>query len=161
VTSPDTGVAGRMRPEDDPGWASYAETILYFPGPDPLEIDLRVPVPSAARRTLAALGLTGTFGLVTPHNPRGRRSSPGENDVRLRRFLAELEHTGTRFVPVDGCSPDRRHVEHGVALAWSQGDVVALAERWEQSAIYWWDGDRFWVVGALTVTPPLALGAVG
>ena len=157
---PDTGLSGAMRPEDDPGWASYAETVLAFAGLDPFEIDLSLPVPPLARRGLAARGLDGPFGLVTPCNPRGRPSSPEENAARLVRFLAELDLTGARYVRVNGCSPDRRHVERGVALAWPQGEIVALARRWEQSAIYWWDGTRFWVIGALTDAMPWPLGSM-
>ena len=158
---PNTGPSATMRPEDDPGWASYAETVLVFAGPGEFEIDLSFPVPPAAHRDLAARGLDRPFGLVTPCNPRGRPSSPGENEARLVRFLAELDLTGARYVRVDGSSPDRRYVERGVALSWPQGEIVALAKRWEQSAIYWWDGTRFWVVGALTETAPWPLGAVG
>lgn len=148
-----------MHPEDDPGWASYAETVLAFSGPSQFEIDLSLPVPPSARGGFAARGLDGPFGLVTPCNPRGRPSSPEENEARLVRFLAELDLTGARYVRVDGCSPDRRHVERGVALVWPQGAIVALAKRWDQSAIYWWDGMRFWVVGALTDCSPWPLGS--
>jgi hypothetical protein len=147
-----------MRPEDDPGWATYAETILVFPGPDLLEIDLSCPVPLAVAKRLEARGLDRPFGLVTPENPRGHRSSPEDNDSRLERFLAELDRHGRHYQRVDGLSPDRRHAERGVALPWPQEDVVALARQWEQSAIYWWDGVRFWVVGALTLTEPWPLG---
>ena len=158
MTVPDAGIVLTMRPADDPGWASYAETILAFPGQDTLEIDLSIPVSLSAQRGLVARGLDSPFGLVTPCNPRGRPSSPEENGARLVRFLAGLGRSGTPLVRVDGLSPDRRHVEHGVALTWPQEKVVALARRWEQSAIYWWDGTRFWVVGALTDTEPWPLG---
>ena len=107
---PTTGLTGSMRPEDDPGWASYAETILAFSGPGQLEIDLSQPVPRSARSDLAARGLDRSFGLVTPCNPRGRPSSPEENEARLVRFLAELDLAGARYLRVDGLSPDRRHV---------------------------------------------------
>ncbi len=147
-----------MRPEDDPGWASYAETILAFRGPAGLEIDLSLPVPPSARAELAARGLGGAFGLVTPCNPRGQPTSVQENEARLVRFLAELDQAGARYLRVDGLSPDRRHAERGVALAWPQQEILALATRWDQSAIYWWDGARFWVIGALTETQPWPLG---
>lgn len=155
----DAGPTLTMRPENDPGWASYAETILVFPGPARLEIDLFVPVSLVACSDLAARGLDRPFGLVTPCNPRGRTSSPVENEARLVQFLAELDLMGARYLRVDGLSRDRRHVEHGVALAWPQGEVVALARQWEQSAVYWWDGACFWVIGALTNSAPWLLGS--
>jgi hypothetical protein len=158
VSTTDGGLTPTMRPEDDPGWASYGETILAFHGPATFEIDLAIPVSPAARGELAARGLDGPFGLVTPCNPRGRESSPEENEARLVQFLTELELAGTEYRRVDGFSRDRRRIEPGVALAWPQGDVLALAKAWQQSAIYWWDGTRFWVVGALTDSSPWALG---
>ncbi len=154
----DDGLTVTMRPEDDPGWASYGETILVFSRPVPLEIDLALPVSPSARSELAARGLGGPFGLVTPCNPRGRRSSSDENEARLVRFFAELDLKGAGYQRVDGLSRDRRRVEPGVALVWSQDAVVVLAKQWQQSAIYWWDGTRFWVVGALTDARPWPLG---
>jgi hypothetical protein len=150
-----------MRPEDDPGWASYAETILVFHGDPPLEVPLSLPVSPSTRAALAARGLGGPFGLVTPCNPRGRRTDASENAARLRAFLAALDQRGVGFHRVDGVSPDRLHVEPGVALAWPQESVVTLAREWEQSAIYWWDGERFFVIGALTLAPPWPLGHPG
>ncbi len=161
MSGEESGRLVAMRPDDDPGWASYGDTLLRFPGPEPLEIDLRVPVSGRVRDALAVRGLGQSFGLLTPENPRGRRTSPEDNADRWVRFLTELDSTGTWYVRADGCSRDGRHVEHGVALLWSQGEIVALARQWEQSAIYWWDGARFWVVGALTVAAPWLVGAPG
>ncbi|HEY3933410.1 MAG TPA: DUF3293 domain-containing protein [Gemmatimonadales bacterium] len=131
---------------------------MRFRTTPPVEIDLATQVSAAARRSLATVGLDGTFGLATPCNPMGRRTDDTTNGNRLIRFLAELDAAGKRYVRVDGCSPDGSHVEPGVALAWPQGDVVALARKWEQSAIYWWDGATFWVIGALTQSAPWQLG---
>jgi hypothetical protein len=60
-------------------------------------------------------------------------------------------------VRVDGLSRDRRRVEVGVALPWPMAAVRDLARRWEQSAIYWYDGSAMWVIGALTEAPPWRL----
>jgi hypothetical protein len=147
-----------MRPEDDPAWASYAETILIFHGDPQLEVDLARPVTPAVRDALVRQGLPGPFGLLTPCNPRGRRTDATENDARLARFLAALDRDGIEYVRVDGVSPDRQHREPGVALRLPQADVIDLARGWEQSAIYWWDGERFYVLGALTRTEPWPMG---
>lgn len=146
-----------MRPADDPSWASYATTILRVHAPEPFEIALDRPVPPPARAALAAAGLAGPFGLVTPCNPRGRPATDAENRARLAAFHAELRRDGHAWIRVDGLSPDRRHAEEGVALAWSADAVRALARRWDQSAIYWWDGTAFWVLGALTEAAPWRL----
>lgn len=150
---------GTMRPEEDPGWAGYGETILVVHGESPLEIDLARPVRDADRAGLVAQGLPGPFGLVTPCNPRGHAVGAAENAALLRDFLAELDAGATRYLRVDGCSRDRCHVEPGVALSWTCEAVVDLAVRWRQSAIYWYDGRAFWVIGALTRAAPWRLGA--
>ena len=147
-----------MRPGDDPGWESYGSTILVVHAALPFEIDLSMPVNAPARALLAGAGLAEPFGLVTPCNPRGQHAAQPENDALLNQFLADFTADGSRYVRVDGVSPDRRHVEPGVALAWPQPDVVALARKWRQSAVYWWDGAAFWVVGALTDAAPRRLG---
>jgi hypothetical protein len=147
-----------MLPADDPGWASYADAILRLHGTPAVEVDLAQPVAVKARAAFASAGLDGPFGLVTPCNPRGQGASPHTNETLLARFLAELDAAGKRYVRADGLSRERRHVEQGVALAWPRADVVALARKWDQSAIYWWDGAAFWVVGALTHTAPMRLG---
>jgi hypothetical protein len=38
-----------------------------------------------------------------------------------------------------------------------QEDAIALARELEQVAIFWFDGERFWIVGALVETDPLML----
>ncbi len=146
-----------MRPGDDPGWSAYAGTILLVHGPTPADIDLSRPIGAKERAVFLAAGLPGCFGLVTAENPRGRDADAAGNAARRARLDAELAAAGHRPVRVDGCSRDRRRVEVGVALAWSLEAVRALARRWEQSAIYWYDGDAMWVIGALTEADPWRL----
>lgn len=147
-----------MRPEDDPGWASYARTLLVFPGPPALEVDLSRPPTPGLAETFASMGLDRPFGMVTPENPYGRPSSRAENTIRFKRFLDDLDFLGATYLRVDGHSPDRQHVEHGVAVLWPQDEVIALARWYEQSSIYWWDGTAFWVIGALTEAAPWRMG---
>jgi hypothetical protein len=150
-----------MRPEDDPGWDEYSSTILIVDGEPPLEIDLALPVGDDVRKGLVARGLDRPFGILTPCNPRGRRLGARENEERFGRFMVELDASGRRYVRIDGATRDRTYIETGVGIIAPRGEVVALAREWEQSAIYWWDGDGFWVVGALTVAEPRRLGTVG
>jgi hypothetical protein len=157
VTSDAPGTAGGLSPADDPSWGSYGETILRVHGAIPFEIDLAVPVGALQREALAAAGLAGPFGLVTPCNPRGHVADAATNTARLTAFHQALREVGAQWVRVDGLSADRAHVEEGVALRWPVEAVEALARAWEQSAIYWWDGEAFWVRGALTQAPPWRL----
>jgi hypothetical protein len=94
---------------------------------------------------------------MTADNPFGQTLDPAENAERRSRLTSELAARGASPVRVDGLSADRRHREIGVALSWSCDDVVALARRWDQSAIYWFDGGAMWVIGALTQAPPWKL----
>jgi hypothetical protein len=148
----------RMQPEDDPGWASYGETILRVHAAPPFEVDLARPFTDQHRRRFRAAGLPGAFGILTPENPRGRATSAATNAGRLRRFHEALAQGGHAPVPVDGLSPDRSRVEHGVALSLPRDVMLAMAEEWEQSAIYWCDGEAMWVLGALTHAEPWRLG---
>lgn len=140
-----------MRPEDDPGWASYHATVLVFPGQGGGRIDLAHPPGSAGLALLQVAGLPGPFGLVTPENPRGQPTSPAVNQQRWEAFRAGPAGAA---VQVDGVNAGASHRERGVALRWRREDVIALAREWQQSAIYWWDGCAFWLVGALTCHPP-------
>ncbi len=149
-----------MRPTDDPGWAAYADTILLVHGPSPAEVDLARPLGAKEHAVFHAAGLPGCFGLVTAENPRGRDVAPDENAERRARFGAELAALGAQPVRVDGQSRDRRRAEIGVALSWPLAAVRDLARRWEQSAIYWFDGDAMWVIGALTASAPWRLEPV-
>ncbi len=155
--SQDSATGGPMRPADDPGWSAYAEAILLVHGPSPAEVDLMRPLGAKEHAVFHAAGLPGCFGLVTAENPRGRDVSPEENAARRARFDAELAARGERPVRVDGLSRDRRRAEIGVALAWPMEAVLELARRWDQSAIYWFDGGTMWVIGALTVAEPWRL----
>ncbi len=146
-----------MRPEDDPGWASYADTILEFHGPETVTVDLRGPLLRGTVERIARAGLDGAFGLVTPCNPRGRDVSAEENESRLSSFFDILQAEGAPYLKVDGWSRDRNRVEHGAGMAIPQHDLLAIARRWEQSAVYWFDGARFWVIGALTRAEPWLL----
>lgn len=145
-----------MRPEDDPSWASYARTILEFQVEGTPRVDLAQVLSPSARARFLSVGLPGCFGLLTPENPRGRRVDQAINDTRWAGFRTELADD---LVQVDGLDPDSTHRERGVALPWSCERVVHLARRWDQSAIYWFDGHEMWVVGALATAPPWRLGA--
>jgi len=139
-----------LTPADDPAWSNYAETIIEIEreGP-PLRVDLREPIGETARRALATLGPVASFGIVTAANPAGAPVAPASNDQRhgaLERYLGEQ---GFTHRAVTGSSPDGAHRERGFAVWLERDDVVAIARRFEQSAIFWFDGGAFWLVGAL------------
>jgi hypothetical protein len=141
----------------DPDWPKYPETILTFAIEPPIEIDLRtIPARDALSR-LAASGLIDPFAIMTAFDPRGENLSAGENAKRQRLLERRLKGLGYRFVNVECCSPDRSHCESSVAVMMPQEDAIALAKELEQVAIFWFDGQRFWIIGAMVETDPLML----
>ena len=141
----------------DPDWPRYPETILTFSTNPPVEIDLR-EIPSArAIADLAAAGFDQPFAVLTAFDPLGHDLSAAENEKRCRALDARLAKSGYKFVPVDACSPDRTHCECSVAVVMPQEKAIAIARELEQVAIFWFDGKRFWIIGALMEADPLML----
>jgi hypothetical protein len=143
--------------QHDPDWPRYPETILSFSTTPPIEIDLRAVPPKRALDSLAAAGFGEPFAVLTAFDPRGENLSAEDNDMRKRDLDDRLGSTGYRFIHVDACSPDRSHCECSVAVVMPQDTAIQLARELEQVAIFWFDGRRFWIVGALAESDPLML----
>src|SRR3990170_6808635 len=141
----------------DERWGSYPETVLRFAGDPELIVDLREEVSDATRSELIRMGLGLPFGILTAFNPRGLGLSPAMNAQRMKDLESEIESAGHAFVRVDACSPDLSHCESSVALKAPLQWSLDLAKKWEQLAIFWWDGDRFWLYGAELEIDPLNL----
>ena len=122
-----------------------------------VEIDLREIPRAHAIADLAAAGFDKPFAVLTAFDPRGHDLSAAENEKRSRELDARLAKGGYRFVSVDACSPDRTHCERSVAVMMPQEKAIALARELEQVAIFWFDGKRFWIIGALMEAEPLML----
>lgn len=144
----------------DEKWRAYPNTILEFAGRPPLRLDLRERVTDDTRAALAALGLATAFGVFTAENPAGENAedAPTEraeerreraNDRRISQLERELDARGVAYVPVDGVSPDGRYREHCIATLTTRDDAVALARRYAQLALFWFDGEAFWLLPAL------------
>ena len=138
-----------QKPRDE-RWGAYPETVLIFAGEPELFLDLRERVSAPTRNALVALGLGVPFGVLTAFNPRGVDSTPERNTRRMAELEAELESAGDAFVRVDACSPDKEHCECSVALIGDMQRALDIARRWEQIAIFWWDGSKFWLQGAIS-----------
>lgn len=157
------GVEGRpapesLRPEDDPSWRAYHDAVLeFFPGEYAVAIDLRQPVSERDLERLRERGLPDRFSVFTACNPRGRAVSAEENARRDRALKERLRSEGQMWVRCDGVSADRAHREVGVATGLSKEDARRLAIEFEQSAIYWFDGEGFWIVGAVVEAEAVSL----
>jgi hypothetical protein len=143
--------------QQDPDWPRYPETILAFAVTPAVEIDLRQVPSEAAVAALKAAGLGQPFAILTAFDPRGENLSPAENERRTRVLSARLRSSGYKFVRVDCCSPDRSHCECSFAVVMPQEEALDLAREMEQVAIFWFDGARFWILGALAEADPLML----
>ncbi len=138
-------------------WSSYPETVLVFAGEHEVTIDLRQPVALQTRKALIALGFGDTFAVLTSYNPRGVNIDRQENERRFRELEAELRSSNAEFLVMDACSPDKSHCECSVALKGKRDSALAIAKRWEQVAIFWYDGSKFWIHGAISPTEPIPL----
>ncbi len=142
---------------EDSLWTAYANTRLLIGPPPRIKIDLRLPVSDDLRHLLTKLGLGATFAIVTPFDPRGARAPAWQNLWRYIRARRLLRSRNLKFISADGESPDSRHRERGFALAMSRSDAAALARELEQLALYWFDGEAFWIDGALAEREPRRL----
>jgi hypothetical protein len=143
--------------QHDPDWPRYPETVLTFATHPELEIDLRQPLSESALSGLKQIGLVGPFAVLTAFDPRGADLSRAENEKRRRDLNARLERSGYKYVEVDACSPDRAHCECSVAVVMPQAEAIALGRELQQVAIFWFDGERFWILGAYVESDPLML----
>ena len=141
----------------DPRWATYPDTVVEIHALPPLQVDLRQPVPPEVAQRLRELGLGHAWAVVTAHNP-GRIVAETENERRERELSVVVATFGVRFLRADGVSPDGTHREPGVAVALDQHSAIALASDFGQSAIFWFDGQAFWLVPALVGDARTRLG---
>lgn len=148
-----------MQPDDDPSWSRYTQTILEMLEDRSLAIDLRREIGADARRALSQHGFGAGFVVLTAWNPLGRSTDEATNRERDHALRAWLDARHIHWVPADGVSPDRKHREEGVAAVMSVESGRELAMRYEQSAIYAYDGAMMWLLGALVSTAPLPLPA--
>jgi len=143
--------------QHDPDWPRYPETVLTFATRPPVEIDLREIPSESALSQLRAAGFGKAFAVVSAFDPEGKNLSAAENEQRKRELNRRLFSAGYQFVDVDACSPDRSHCECSAAVTMPQQKALDLARELRQVAIFWFDGKRFWILGALVESDPLML----
>lgn len=147
----------RTPDQHDPDWPRYPETVLEFATTPAVKIDLREIPPDDTIAALYLAGLDQPFAIMTAFDPRGENLSPAENEKRKQELDKQLRASGYKFAEVNACSPDRSHCECSVAVVMPQEKAIDLARELKQVAIFWFDGKRFWILGALVETDPLML----
>lgn len=80
-----------------------------------------------------------------------------ENAKRCDHLKDELRRMGAPFLVADGRSPDGAHRERGFAIPLEPEAAVRLAIKYEQEALFWFDGESFHLVGALSERKPVHL----
>ncbi len=136
----------RCRYPNDPRWRHFPDTILEFPDCAGLRVDLRKDLDPALVDRLNTASAGSSLAVVTACNPAGRRLSEAENSQRTAALRDELEKKPLRFVRADGLSIDGKHRERGFACAADETTALSVARRWEQLAIFFFDGSRFCIV---------------
>jgi hypothetical protein len=126
---------------------AYERTTLHLPGG--VAIDLRREPGDTERAALALLGVGAPpLAFLTAENPCGDGAPRAENDARMGALVRDLEARGIPHARVDGTAPDGSHRERLVAVALGAADAVRLAKRFEQLALFAWDGSRFTLLPA-------------
>ena len=143
--------------QHDPDWPRYPETVLEFATAPRVEVDLRKIPADAEIAALQSAGFDQPFAVMTAFDPRGENLSKADNEKRKQNLESRLRSSGYKFAEVDACSPDRSHCECSVAVVMPQEKALDLAREFEQVAFFWFDGRRFWILGALVETDPLML----
>jgi hypothetical protein len=140
-------------------WTVYENTILRFVGKTGFAVDLARPLSNSDIAALAALGIGTPFAVITAYNPGGRVLPATRNHWRHLRLRVALAIRHTLLVTVSGESADGSHREQGFAAAMSRADAAAIARRFGQLAIYWFDGESFWLDAVLAARAPERLSA--
>lgn len=129
-------------------WGDFPCTHLHFVDEPPLTIDVRGHVTHDVRAGLAAHALIGTFAVVTAQDPMGKTQSREANAQLAAKLQKQVASLGAPYTRVQACNPDRSHCEESVAIVLARHKAVDLACDYDQLAIFWFDGDAFWIVPA-------------
>ena len=140
----------------DPRWVRYVETTLRFHAP-PVVIDLRRALGAAELASIQAVGLGSSFAVWTAENPFGEAQDDAANRERRERLEGELGAREVPFRRVTAESADGRYREECVAAAVDVPAAREMAAALGQMALFWFDGRRFLLVGALVEAEPVSL----
>jgi hypothetical protein len=146
-----------MQQQADPSWEAYPHTILEFHGAQTVRIDLRQSVTEADGAALSTIGLGQPFAVITAYNPAGKTADESANRRRTEALRQRLSDRGGLIIPTQGVSPDGGHREPGFAVVLPREEAIAIATEFDQSAIFWWDGTKFWIHPALVSDSPRPL----
>jgi hypothetical protein len=118
-------------------WASYQRTVVAIRLPDGDRLCVRAAVGADEARwpwpTARALHL------FTAWDPGLERPGPAVNRARQAALEGELQGLGVSFLPAAGLDPETGRRDEGVAVQGvPEAEVLALADRYGQDAVYAW-----------------------
>jgi hypothetical protein len=129
-------------------WGDFPETVLHFDSIPTVVVDLRRHIGPTVLAEIRGTGLERSFGIVTAHDPMGVTQTKDVNAMLATRLRTEIAELHVPYVRVDACSPDRSHCEQSVAVELGLQQLIDLACRYDQLALFWFDGVAFWIVPA-------------
>lgn len=129
-------------------WGDFPETVLHFDSTPALVVDLRRHIGPTVLAEIRRTGLGRSFGIVTAQDPMGVTQTKEVNAALATRLRADIAELHVPYVRVDACSPDRSHCEQSVAVELGLQQLIDLACRYDQLALFWFDGVAFWIVPA-------------
>ena len=133
-------------PDAAGGWDSFADTVLHFRSGAEWILDLRHEIDAPARIQFGQFGLEQSFGILTAQDPMGVRQTTVINTALAATLQQELAGVQAAHICVDACSPDQSHCEQSIAIALDLQSLIAIAYRYDQLAIFWFDGEAFWII---------------
>lgn len=145
----DLGAWTDPEPRSDDRWRAYFDAVVR------LEVDAR----AFEVRAVEGPGTDGPFPyppgtvvhFVTAYESAlvdaGGAAGAAENRRRNARLIAEIEAMGGRWSPAAGADPAWTHVEESPAVVGlSDEQVLELAARWHQDAVFRWTADDWSVI---------------
>lgn len=146
-----------MKSTEDPSWKLYTETLLRFWLPESFIVDLRQQVINREKAEFVRAGLRASFAILTAYNPRGCSTDDRTNTRKTAELEQDLRARDIVVLAADGMSTDGCHAEPGFAVALKLDEATSIARHYEQSAFFWFDGERFWIMPALVQAEPVLL----
>jgi len=134
----------------DPNYGHYYRTVLEFHIEDQrLCVPLDRPVDTGTAYDLNCYCPGPGFVVITAFNPRGISINEDQNEARQEQLEVRMMDQRIPYLRCDGLDPDSDHRERGIAVHMDRPTAHDLGVEFEQSAMYWFDGSRFWLVPVL------------
>ena len=148
----------QMKPEEDPSWQNYALAIIDF-GNELVPVAERVSSTGEAFQILEQHSLLPRFGVITACNPLGQTVDARINEALSSQLRERLQQLCVRVVPCSAGAADGSHREASFAVVLPLRSLTDLAIEFRQSAVFWFEEDRFWLVPAAVQAQPIDLSS--